>query len=278
MARTSIHSLIKKYGIAPRKRLGQHFLSAMPTMEKIVASLEIEEGEDIVEIGPGLGVMTQLVAEHAHRVFAVETDEELLNIAREELAGVFNISWIKGDILGETIPSIVGRSKRKIAVIGNLPYNISSPIIFWMLDNREMISRALIMAQKEVAVRLSTGPGGKEYGILSVLLQACADCKRLFDVSPSSFIPAPRVSSSIVRIVFKENVRLACGEGWFKAVVKGAFGKRRKTLRNAILGAHALKIDPAPLDAALLECGIDGRRRPETLSVAEFAALASRLE
>lgn len=282
------------HGIIPKKRLGQHFLSAQPTIEKIVNAADLSPEDTVLEIGSGLGVMTATIAAKSKKVVAVEKDAALFDAAKSEFSAIGNIEWINADILKMRIEGVFADEKsvnrepltvnrksitenRKNKILGNLPYNISSPIIFWMLENRAMISSAVVMLQKEVALRIAAAPGGKDYGILSVLLQAHANCKRLFDVSPKNFLPPPEVISSIVKIDFRKTGLKITDEKFFSAVVKAAFGKRRKTLRNALLGAQNLRIDRDSLDGIFAKLGLDGRRRPETLSVDEFAELANAL-
>ena len=284
MSLPSTHSLLKKYQIRPKKHLGQHFLTAAPTIHKIVDALKIGADDDVIEIGSGLGVMTHLIARRARRVFAIERDQELIEIARKEFDSD-NIVWIQSDILKLTPRDIlkqedIGAKSPSIRakIVGNIPYNISTPILFWMLDHREALSRGVIMVQKEVGLRVVAPPGGKDYGIPSVLIQAFADCEKLFDISPKSFTPPPRVTSTVVQIDFrKENPKIG-NEARFRAVVKGAFGKRRKTLRNALLGARGLWPNAHSLDSALAACGIEPNRRPATLSVDDYICLASHLE
>jgi len=278
MTLKSVQSLIKKYGIRPKKRLGQHFLIAQPTAKKIVCSLDIQSDDVVMEIGCGPGVMTELVAERASRVYAVDSDSSLINIAKAELAAYTNIVWICNDILQLNLDRTIPRTQgRRIKVIGNLPYNISTPTIFWMIENRARISRAIIMLQKEVALRIVAAPGGKDYGILSVLTQVSARCKKLFDVSAKHFIPPPDVTSSVIMMDFEGASHSIEDVDWFKSVVKGAFGKRRKTLRNALLGARDLKLSADQIDNALEASSIDGKRRPETLSIDEFVVLSETL-
>ncbi len=282
MAIPSVYSLLKKYGIFPKKRLGQHFLAAMPTIEKIVAALDICQDDVVIEIGPGLGVMTGLVAAQARHVVAIERDAAVLDIAKAELAERANITWIHGDVLEQTMEGVSAAAGRKATarykIIGNLPYNISSPILFWMLDNRERLECAVVMLQKEVAVRIAAKPGGRDYGILSVLTQAFAKPSLLFHVSAKSFVPPPEVTSSVLRLDFYAKSGLdAARETRFRELVRAAFGKRRKTIRNALLGARGMKIEPSRLDMALADAGIDHKRRPETLSVDEFFLLTDAL-
>jgi 16S rRNA (adenine1518-N6/adenine1519-N6)-dimethyltransferase len=280
-AMSSVHALLKKYRVAPKKRLGQHFLAAGPTIAKIVEALEPSAEDTVVEIGSGLGILTGMLARRVSKVIAIERDGELLEIARAEHAAQRNIEWCHADVLSIALEDVVPEARRRaqrVKVVGNLPYNISSPILFWLLGERPRLSLAVLMLQKEVASRIAAAPGGKEYGTLSVLAQAVASVRRLFDVSAASFLPPPEVTSSVIRIDFVQHAPAPpADEARFRDVVRAAFEKRRKTLRNALLGARRLGISADVLDAALAAAGIDPKRRPETLSVAEFITLASVL-
>ncbi|MBI4126259.1 MAG: ribosomal RNA small subunit methyltransferase A [Deltaproteobacteria bacterium] len=290
MTLSSPASLLKKYQIRPQKRLGQNFLIAPPTLEKIVSSLELKSDDTVVEIGPGLGVMTAMLAKRCHKVIAVEKDPRLLEIAHTEFGHIKNIEWVEGDFLEYGLKNI---SK----IIGNIPYEITSPILFKLLDHPHFLSTVVLLMQKEVSMRIVAKPRTKDYGILSVCCQAAASCQRLFDVSAASFIPPPKVTSSVVHLQFPKS-KPACSEPlssdyrishsfgvrsqwladqqWFRTVVRAAFGKRRKTLRNALLGS-TLGIDAAQLDRALAASTIVGTRRPETLTVQEFKILANEM-
>lgn len=276
MKTASVHAFLKKYNIHPKKSLGQHFLCAQPTIEKIAASLDIDNASHVLEIGPGPAIMTGLIAKRAERVVAVEFDRAMIEIAQSELAEFENIEWINNDILDVMLHDIA-RAGKKLIVAGNLPYNISSPIMFWMLDNHEHISSAVVMLQKEVAVRIAAKPGGKDYGILSVLLQAHGDVKKLFDVARTNFLPPPDVTSSVIKIKFRSGDCGIADENFFRLLVKSAFAKRRKTIRNALVTAAALKKSADQIDAALSEVKIDSKRRAETISVSDFISLANIL-
>jgi 16S rRNA (adenine1518-N6/adenine1519-N6)-dimethyltransferase len=282
MSTTSVTAILRRHGIRPKKRLGQHFLAQMPTIRKIVDAIDPSEDECVLEIGPGPGIMTKLLVERAGFVIAVDKDALIIDVAREELGNPQNAYFIEGDVLEleleEAISELSERFAKKIKVAGNLPYNISSPILFWILDHRDLISRAIVMVQKEVALRIAAAPGGKDYGTLSVRTQAYASARRLFDVSPSNFIPPPEVNSSVVEIDFAGGAPTKPeDDAAFEAVVRAAFGKRRKTIRNALLGS-ALGLKPDVLDVALSNSEIDGKRRPETLTVDEFIRLAADLK
>lgn len=276
MSPPSIQSILKKYCLRPKKRLGQHFLASVPTMEKIIDAVEIEKDDLVLEIGAGTGLMTAMTAGRCANVIAIERDRDLIDIASSEFGHIKNIRWIGADVLKLDVMKIA-QKPRGCKIIGNLPYNISSPILFWMLDGRDAISRAVIMLQKEVGMRIVAKPGGKDYGILSVSFQAFADCKRMFNVSAKSFVPPPEVESSVVRIDFKGKDPGIDDESRFRTIVKAAFGKRRKTIRNSLLGARGLGLGAEALDSGLAAARIDPRRRPEALSVDEYIELAHHI-
>ncbi len=293
----SVQSLLKKYGIRPRKRLGQHFLAAQPTMQKIVDALGAKRSDIVLEIGCGLGIMTALLAERVKYVYAVDADINTLEIARKEFGSLANVEWIHADILKTDLSSIA--RAEKVLVIGNIPYNISSPILFHLLDHREHIARAVLMLQKEVADRVVARPGGKQYGALSVMMQSYAGCRKLFNVLRTNFVPQPDVTSSVIELSFSGDLigrrgasgiaslreapgRNARGQSAppydiLRRVVQAAFQKRRKTLRNALIGS-SLKVRADELNRILGELGIDPKRRPETLSVEEFNRLAMAIQ
>jgi 16S rRNA (adenine1518-N6/adenine1519-N6)-dimethyltransferase len=280
----SLHAVLKRHGIRPDKRLGQHFLAATPTMRKIVDAIAPSDDECVLEIGPGPGLMTALIAERAGFVIAVDKDRKMLDVARREHEDVENVRWHEGDILefdlGSGLRDIPSRLRgRPVKVAGNLPYNISSPILFWILKNRDLISRAIVMVQREVALRIAARPGGKDYGTLSVRTQAYASARRLFDVSPGNFVPPPEVDSSVVELDFAGGASKKPGDdALFEAVVRAAFGKRRKTIRNALAGLAPGGLSAEALLDALDRAGIDAVRRPETVSVEEFVRLSSILK
>ncbi|MFA4974436.1 MAG: 16S rRNA (adenine(1518)-N(6)/adenine(1519)-N(6))-dimethyltransferase RsmA [bacterium] len=270
----SVHALLKKYSIRPKKRLGQHFLVAGPTIDKVVRCLDLSSDDTVLEIGPGLGVMTRRIAGRARRVIAVERDERMVAICREELADLANVEVVEADIL-EFDPALYATADQRIKVAGNLPYNISTPILFWMLKNKARISSAVVMLQREVAERIAAKPGGKEYGRLSVMMQAQAAVEKLFDISAASFAPRPEVVSSVIRIDFPEKDGLAAEElSGLEKTVRQAFGKRRKTIKNALLGAEGSGASAAEIEEKLLDAGIDPKARPEQIPVENYKRLA----
>ncbi len=243
----------------PKKSLGQHFLQDENIARKIVASLKAEGAGCIIEIGPGNGVLTKyLINRKEPPVIAVEIDTEKVEFLRNEFHGNED-RIVHSDILKLDISAF----KRPIALIGNLPYNISSQIFFRILEYRDIVTEVVCMIQNEVAERLSAGPGTKTYGILSVLLQAFYHIDYLFRVSPEVFFPRPKVYSAVIRLTRNEVTELDCDEKLFFSIVKACFNQRRKTIRNSIK-----KITDKLLPASDLLS-----KRPEQLNVNQFAEL-----
>ena len=259
--------------VKAKKSLGQHFLKDLGIAKKIAdtiqpSQLPADKAEawgslPVVEVGPGMGVLSRFLKDNGREVKAVELDPEsvaFLHNAFPEL-DVVEADFLKMN-LDELFPG-------EITLIGNYPYNISSQIFFKVLDNREKIPVVAGMLQKEVAQRICSGPGSKVYGILSVLLQAWYDCKYLFDVGPMVFSPPPKVNSGVIRLTRNERTELGCDEKKFKTVVKTAFGQRRKTLRNSIGGL-------IPAGSPLLSDPIL-QMRPEQLGVEDFIRITKAL-
>lgn len=258
--------------VKAKKSLGQHFLKDLNIAEKIADTIETGSlpesakkwGEiPVVEVGPGMGVLSQFLLKSGRQVKAVELDAESV----EFLKKVFpDLNVIEGDFLKMDLNEIY---PGEFALIGNYPYNISSQIFFKVLDYKEKIPVVAGMLQKEVAQRICSKPGSKVYGILSVLLQAWYDCQYLFDVAPGVFAPPPKVTSGVLRLVRNNRQDLGCDEKLFKSIVKTSFGQRRKTLKNSLAGL-------IPLNSPLWQDPVLSRR-PETLSVEEFIYLTNIL-
>jgi 16S rRNA (adenine1518-N6/adenine1519-N6)-dimethyltransferase len=251
--------LLETYNRRPRKRLGQHFLIDPKVVERIIAAAELTKDDLAIEIGSGLGVITAEIAAHAGKLVAIEYDKELVEISKKILAPCKNVTIVSGDILDLEFSCFSPGYK----VIGNLPYNITAPIVEKILTAENKPERAVIMVQKEVAERMSASPGSKKYGSFSIFTQFYASVSLISLVSRSSFLPWPEVSSAIVKLApYKEKKFPVKDEKRFFAIVHAAFQQRRKKLRNSLQ------------DFDLKKSGIDLNRRPETLSIAEFAALA----
>jgi len=249
----------------PRKRFGQHFLHEPSAIARIVAAIDPQPGQRLVEIGPGLGAITEPVLAAAGRLDVVELDREVIPelIARCAHAGELVVH--EADALRFDFAALAGDGK--LRAIGNLPYNVSTPLLFHLLAARDAIADMHFMLQKEVVDRMVATPGGKEYGRLSVMLQAHCRMRHLFDVRPGAFRPPPRVMSAIVRLVPHEEPPFAIPDPTrFAEVVLRAFGQRRKTLRNGLKGL----LDEAGFEAA----GVDPSLRAETLPPEAFGRLA----
>ena len=273
----SIRKELAEYGLVPRKRWGQHFLVDRNILNKIVQTAGVEKDDTILEIGPGLGEMTLALARLAKRVIAVEIDTKLIEILKKKTALFPNVEVIGKDILKVDFRDLVGPCCRPIKGVANLPYQISTPVLFRFIESRELFSTLTLMIQKEVAERMMASPGGKEYGPLSVFVQLFSNVAVRFSVKPSAFFPPPRVESAVIQLTWKESPVVGVeGEEWFRKVVRGCLGYRRKTVINAL--KHSGLPLPESAEERMEEIGIDPRRRPETLSVEEFAALAGVLK
>lgn len=277
---TTPRDILNQYGIKPRKKLGQSFLVDVNTIKKIAASARISSDDVVVEIGAGIGVLTREIAQIAKQVIAVEIDPYLVKALRDQLAGCANVEIYSGDILKFDFASISCKYNAKANVIGNVPYNISSPVIFHLLSARSDISCFTLMLQKEVVQRLVSLPDNKNYGVPSVLLQMYAEVERLFDVPATCFYPRPKVESSIIQGTFLEKSQVELNdEMFFSRVVKAAFAQRRKMLINNLKNAKFLEeFSETELKEALDAAGIDGKRRGETLSLYEFGNLSNILQ
>ena len=259
--------ILNRFKLRADKKLGQNFLIDENVVRQIVAAAELSEADTVLEVGPGIGTLTQGLAESKARVVAVELDTRLLPVLATTLNGYDNVRVVHGDILKVNIMEEVGAPSFKVCA--NLPYYITTPIIFALLEKRLPMERLVAMVQKEVAERMAAQPGGKEYGALSVAIQYYTEPEIAFIVPPTSFIPAPAVESAV--IVCKRRVKPpveVCDEGLFFRVVKAAFSLRRKMLSNSLknMGIKSEQV------AKWLElAGVDGKRRAETLSLEDFA-------
>jgi 16S rRNA (adenine1518-N6/adenine1519-N6)-dimethyltransferase len=255
-------------GHTPRKRFGQHFLHDPQVVQRIARALRAPVDARVVEIGPGLGVLTRALIEHGYRLHAIELDRDLA----ARLSNAFPSDQLvvhQADATGFDVCSIAAPGM-PLYVIGNLPYNVSTPLLFHFLSLRACIADMVFMLQKEVVDRLCAPPGGKDYGRLSVMVQAVCAVERLFTVGPGAFTPPPKVDSAVIRLTpYPQPPVLIIDEAIFARVVQAAFSQRRKTLRNTL--------KPLMSAEAMAALGIDANRRAETLSLAEFAALGNRL-
>lgn len=276
---TTPKEIINKYEIKPRKKLGQSFLLDGNIIRKIAAAADISSEDVVLEIGAGIGVLTEDLARRAGKVIALEIDPKLVEVLKEKLAPYSNAGIHCGDILKYDFKAISKRYKSKVKVIGNVPYNISSPLIFHLLSFRSVIDGFILMLQKEVVQRLVAAPNNKSYGVPSVLLQMFASVEKIFDVPASCFYPRPKVESAVIRGVFLDKPLMELAdEAFFTQLVKASFAQRRKMLINNLKNSKLLtNISEEKIRDVLACADIDGRRRGETLSVAEFGKLSNLL-
>jgi 16S rRNA (adenine1518-N6/adenine1519-N6)-dimethyltransferase len=261
----------------PNKRMGQNFLVDLNTAKKIVGRSGLLPEDIVLEIGAGLGALTLPASAAVKRLYAVEKDAKLAGLLADKLRAeaVENVILETRDIFDVDMEGIAIREGKKLIILGNLPYSISSPVVVHLISTRYCIARAVLMFQKEVAQRLAAGPGSKAYGRLSVMLQYCADVKKMMSVDARLFSPRPKVDSQVIEVAFKGELQEpAADEGLLSRVVKAAFSTRRKTLKNALAGRELGIGMDAAMDI-LTRAGIDPSRRAETLSVSEFVSLTN---
>lgn len=262
--------ILKTFGIQTSKKLGQNFLIAPDIVEQIVEAAQLTPQDDVLEIGPGIGTLTQGLAETGCRVTAVEIDRRLIDVLAKTLDGYNNVRVIHGDILKIDISREIAAQKYK--VVANLPYYITTPIIMRLLEERWPIDVLVTMVQKEVAQRMVAAPGSKDYGALSVAVQYYSEPQIVLNVPPYAFIPPPAVESAVIRCRIRTIPAVQVKqEAIFFRTVKAAFAQRRKTLQNALQSAGLTK-DQVQHILAVAE--IDGIRRGETCSLTEFARIA----
>ncbi len=253
---------------APRKSLGQNFLQDPNIINKIVAGLGIRQSDTVIEIGPGRGALTELIIAQACKTHLIEFDRDLVEYWQQRANSIESLIVHGADVMSFDLFEVIKSTPNKIKVIGNLPYNISSPVLFHLMHYADHIEHQVVMLQKEVVERMASEPGSKQYGRLSVMLQQRYQIENLFKVPPTAFFPPPKVDSAIARLTpLTKITNPVDSQIDFEKVVKQAFSMRRKTLRNTLKGL----ISTAQIETL----GIDPGARAETLNVAEFTALSN---
>ena len=272
--------IIQKYEFMFQKKFGQNFLIDIHVLEKIISAAGITKNDCVLEIGPGIGTMTQYLAENAGHVVAVEIDRNLIPILKETLADYDNVTVINEDILRVDINALAEEYNggKPIKVVANLPYYITTPIIMGLFESGVPIDNITVMVQKEVADRMKEGPGSKDYGALSLAVQYYAEPEIVANVPPNCFIPRPNVGSAVIRLTRHKEMPVEVKDPalMFK-IIRASFNQRRKTLQNGLGNAPELPYTKEQIAAAIAEMGLTPTIRGEALSLAQFAQLSDIL-
>ena len=265
--------ILRAFDLHASRRLGQNFLISPGVVRAVVEAAAIEKGDHVLEIGPGIGTLTQGLLEAGAYVTAVELDKKLPAVLAETLRGYEHLNVVQGDILKTDVSALMGNHPFKVAA--NLPYYITTPILLSLLEQKLPVTHIVTMVQKEVAERMTAKPGGKNYGALSVAVQYHTEPEIVLDVPPSCFFPAPEVDSAVIACTVRNIPAVAVkDENLFFRIVKASFGQRRKTLSNAL---KPLGFSKEQMEDALRGANVDATGRGEPLSLAEFAAIANNL-
>lgn len=266
--------ILRRHGLRAKQSWGQNFLSDEDALDRIVSALMLKPGEPVVEIGPGLGHLTRFLLSTGAVVTAIERDRDMARVLRKELPHE-RLRVVEANAVNVDFAETAGAAK--VAVAGNIPYHLTSPILFKVLEERARISRVVLTIQKEVAERITAGPGGRNYGMLTPVLDLYFEVRELFDLPRGMFHPPPNVDSAVVRLWTREKpVAEVTSDARFLRLVKAAFAQRRKTLFNSLKSDKSLAT-PEEISKALESAGIDPTRRAETLTSREFAAIERAL-
>lgn len=272
--------LIQKYGFAFQKKYGQNFLIDTHVLDKIISAAGVTKEDMVLEIGPGIGTMTQYLAENARHVVAVEIDSKLIPILKETLQDYNNITVINEDILKVDIKNLaeVYNEGRPIKVVANLPYYITTPIIMGLFEGSVPIDNITVMVQKEVADRMQVGPGSKDYGALSLAVQYYAEPYIVANVPPNCFIPRPNVGSAVIRLTRYQTPPVPVKDpGFMFRLIRASFNQRRKTLQNGLNNSPEIPYNKEQILKAIESLGVPAAIRGEALTLRQFAALADFL-
>lgn len=272
--------IINKYSFAFQKKFGQNFLIDSNILEGIVSAADITKDDFVLEIGPGIGTMTQYLCEAARQVVAVEIDKMLIPILKDTLSEYDNVEVINQDVLKLDIKALAQEKNngKPIKVVANLPYYITTPIIMGLFESKVPIESITIMVQKEVADRMQTGPGSKDYGALSLAVQYYADAKVQLNVSASCFMPRPNVDSAVIKLTAHEKPVVDVDEALMFKVIRASFNQRRKTLVNSLKNSSELDYTKEEIVQAIKAIGKEENIRGEKLTLEEFAALSNSLK
>ena len=269
--------VLQKYGFVFQKRFGQNFLIDTHVLDRIIQASEITKDDFVLEIGPGIGTMTQYLADSAREVTAVEIDDALIPILKDTLKEWDNVNVIHGDILKTDIRKIADEKNqgRPIKVVANLPYYITTPIIMGLFESHVPVDSITVMVQKEVADRMQTGPGSKDYGALSLAVQYYAKPEIVANVPPNCFMPRPKVGSAVIRLTRHQDPPVtAKDEKLMFRIIRASFNQRRKTLANGLKNSQELSYTKEQVEKAITECGLPLNIRGEALTLEQFAKLS----
>lgn len=279
---TRTRAIMESYGLTFKKSLGQNFLTDINILNKIVVAADVTEADDVIEIGPGIGALTEQLAKRAHQVMALEIDDRLIPVLKDTLAPYDNVTIVHQDVLKADLNALIAQNfdgKHNLKIVANLPYYITTPIILHLLDTKIDFEKIVVMMQKEVADRLAATPGNKDYGSLTVAVQYEMDADIAFIVPKTVFIPQPKIDSAIIVLEKKDSQPYQpADEEFFKKMVKGIFLHRRKSLWNNLQGLYGK--DPATkekMQVALQKAGIEPGIRAEKLSISQMVDLADAL-
>lgn len=278
---TRTRAIMETYGLNFKKSLGQNFLTDINVLHKIVDAAEITLEDDVIEVGPGIGALTEQLAKRAHQVMALEIDERLIPVLDETLAPYSNVTVLQQDVLKADLQKLIAENfdgQHHLKLVANLPYYITTPIIMHLLESPVQLDAIVVMMQKEVAQRLTAQPKTKDYGSLSIAVQYYTDAEIAFIVPKTVFVPQPKIDSAVVKLTPKKPIKQPQDEQQFMRLVKGSFAHRRKTLWNNLQGIYGKDAETkAKLEKGLAEIGIAKTIRPEALTISDFIDLANAL-
>lgn len=273
--------ILKKYDFHFQKKFGQNFLIDTHVLEKIIDAAGVTKDDFVLEIGPGIGTMTQYLCERAREVMAVEIDDKLIPILADTLSAYDNVTVVNEDILKLDIDQIAREHNagKPIKVVANLPYYITTPIIMGLFESHVPLESVTVMVQKEVADRMQAGPGTKDYGALSLAVQYYSEAEIVANVPPNRFMPRPNVGSAVIRLTCHKDCPVkVTDEKWMFRIIRASFNQRRKTLQNGLGNDASLPVTKEQAKAAIESMGLSATIRGEALSLAQFAELANRLK
>ena len=273
--------ILQKYNFRFQKKFGQNFLIDTHVLERIISEAGITKDDFVLEIGPGIGTMTQYLCENAREVVAVEIDKSLIPILQDTLSEYNNVEVINEDVLKVDIKKLAEERNdgKPIKVVANLPYYITTPIIMGLFESHVPLESVTVMVQKEVADRMQAGPGTKDYGALSLAVQYYSEAEIVANVPPNCFMPRPNVGSAVIRLTCHKDCPVkVTDEKWMFRIIRASFNQRRKTLQNGLGNDASLPVTKEQAKAAIESMGLSATIRGEALSLAQFAELANRLK